>query len=112
MENFDIPGKKRPTQTDQPVGEKRQQAEKAGDSGALTMSVSPICPKEGKKVAYVTFSDGIREAEGEIPTCRIIRNKGFAQDEIVQLEEYLQRELENLKKMASKLNVFDAFLGR
>ena len=30
----------------------------------FTMSVSPICVKDGKKIAYVSFSDGERSAEG------------------------------------------------
>ena len=33
----------------------------------LQMQVSPICNKNGEKLAYVTFSDSVRRAEGEIP---------------------------------------------
>ena len=37
----------------------------------LDMKVSPVCEKNGKKFAYVSFSDGNRVAEGLIPESRI-----------------------------------------
>jgi hypothetical protein len=77
----------------------------------MNMSVSPICKKEGRKVAYVSFSDGYRNAEGEIPDCRITRNEGFDQDEIAQLEYYMEGNLGMLKQMAASVNPMDAFLG-
>ena len=46
----------------------------------LTMSVSGICRKDGEKLAYVTFSDGKRKAEGVIPDCRIIKQTGFTEE--------------------------------
>ena len=64
MENFDI-GK-------QP---KKPQKEE------LSMSVSPICERDGKKIAFVSFSDGTRTAEGEIPECKITKNEGFDEGE-------------------------------
>lgn len=33
----------------------------------LHMQVSPICNKNGEKLAYITFSDSVRRAEGETP---------------------------------------------
>lgn len=39
----------------------------------LKMSVSPVCVKEGQKYAYVSFTDGERNAEGRIPECTIIK---------------------------------------
>lgn len=80
-------------------------------SDALNMSVSQIFKQEGKKFAFVSFSDGIRMAEGKIPDCKITANKGFSQDEIVQLEEYMGRELMRLKNMAAGIRVMDAFLA-
>ena len=110
MENFEIGRKHTALQKEA----KKQETEKNPETGkdTLNMSVSPICQKDGKKVAYVSFSDGRREAEGEIPSCKIIRNKGFETDEVEQLENYLKKELSSLKSMAAKINVFDAFLGR
>jgi len=76
----------------------------------LNMSVSPICVKDGEKYAFVTFSDGERMAEGRIPDCKIISNKGFSVDEAAQLEAYMERELPALKKMAAGIKLFDAFM--
>ena len=74
------------------------------------MSVSPVCVKDGAKYAYVSFTDGIRSAEGKIPECIIIRNDGFSAEEITQLEDYMRRERTNLKKMAAGINVMSSFL--
>lgn len=76
----------------------------------LKMSVSPICVKDGKRYAFVNFTDGKRDAEGKIPDCKIISNKGFTEDEIVQLEDYMKKELPNLKQMAAGINVLGAFM--
>ena len=76
----------------------------------LKMSVSPICVKDGKRYAFVTFAGGERLAEGKIPDCTIIANKGFSDEEIVKLEEYMQKELPKLKQMAAGINVLDAFM--
>ena len=79
-------------------------------SAELKMSVSPVCSKDGKQYAFVSFEDGERSAEGRIPECKIISNKGFTETEVGQLEDYMKRELKNLKKMAASVRVFDAFL--
>ncbi len=75
----------------------------------LTLSVSAICEKEGKKLAYVTFTDGEKKAEGVIPECVITVNEGFTKDEVDQLQAYMQRELPMLKKTAAGIRLFDAF---
>lgn len=77
---------------------------------SLNMSVSAICTKDGEKYAFVSFTDGSRTAEGKIPACKIISNKGFTPEEVGQLEAYMQRELPQLKKMASGIHVLDAFM--
>ncbi|MBQ8592072.1 MAG: hypothetical protein IJ485_04935 [Lachnospiraceae bacterium] len=76
----------------------------------LNMSVSPVCVKDGKQYAFVTFSDGKRLAEGKIPACKIISNDGFGKDEVEQLEAYMHKELQQLKKMAAGIRIIDAFM--
>ena len=76
----------------------------------LQMQVSPICVKENKKMAYVTFNDGNKSAEGEIPKCVIISNNGFSKDEIYQLEDYMEKNLEMLKSMAASVNPLKAMM--
>lgn len=74
----------------------------------LNMSVSPICVKDGKKYAYIMFSDNVRSAEGIIPDCRIVNSNGFLEDEVKQLEAYMERSLPELKRLAAGQNAFNA----
>lgn len=76
----------------------------------INVTVSPICTKDGKKFAYVSFEDQGRTAEGKIPDCAIIFNKGFNKEEVAQFEEYMCKELEKLKNMAAGIDVFRAFM--
>lgn len=76
----------------------------------LTMSVSGICRKDGKKCAYVTFTDGKRTAEGVIPDCKITRSVGFSEEETGQLELYMKLNLDSLKKQAAGISPFRAML--
>ncbi len=76
----------------------------------FTMSVSPICSKDGKKFAYVSFYDGERSAEGKIPECVILSAKGLNRAEVRMLEEYMKQELPRLKSMAAGIRLVDAFL--
>lgn len=79
-------------------------------SDTLNMSVSQVFRKNGKKYAFVSFTDGIRSAEGKIPDCKIISNKGFRKDEVTKLEDYMHRELAALKRMAADIDVMHAFM--
>lgn len=76
----------------------------------VNMTVSPICEKDGKKYAFVSFVDGERIAEGKIPDCKILSNKGFSQEEVEQLEIYMMSELQDLKRMAAGVRLWDAFV--
>ena len=76
----------------------------------FTMSFSPICVKNGKKYAFVSFIDGERSAEGKIPDCKIVSATGLDRGEIRMLEEYMKRELPMLKKMAAGIRLMDAII--
>ena len=81
-------------------------------AGELNMSVSAVCRNEqGDKYAFVTFNDGVRTAEGKIPDCKIIKNDGFAEIEVKELERYMADHLSELKKMAAGVDIFAAFKG-
>lgn len=80
-------------------------------SESLNMSVSQVFSKEGKQYAFVSFTDGNRLAEGKIPDCVIISHSGFIDEEIVQLEDYMRRNLTSLKKMAASVDAMSAFLN-
>ena len=76
----------------------------------VNMSVSQVFAKGKERYAFVSFTDGKKNAEGKIPDCKIISNSGFGKEEVKQLEEYMKRELASLKKMASGVNVMRAFM--
>ena len=76
----------------------------------LQMQVSPICNKNGEKVAYVTFFDDVRQAEGEIPKCIINSNIGFSEEEINALEDYMKQNLDMLKALAKEINPIKSFM--
>ncbi|MCR4675267.1 MAG: hypothetical protein K5675_09665 [Lachnospiraceae bacterium] len=80
------------------------------EDSPLNMQVSPICMKNGEKTAYVTFSDGKRHAEGEIPKCVILKSEGFSKDELFALEEYMEENLNMLKSMAASVNPIKAMM--
>ena len=74
----------------------------------FTMSVSPICVKDGKKIAYVSFIDGERSAEAIIPECVVTYAVGLNRAEVRMLEEYMKQELPSLKRMAAGIRIIDA----
>ena len=76
----------------------------------LTMSISGICRKDGKKCAYITFTDGKRTAEGIIPDCKIISQSGFTEDEVAGLALYMQMNLDALKKQAASISPLRAMM--
>lgn len=77
----------------------------------VNLTVSPVCSKDGKNYAFVTFSEGGKTAEGKIPDCKIIANKGFSQEEVEQMEYYMTNELPKLKRMAAGIRLIDV-LGK
>ncbi len=101
-ENFDL-------NADEEVAQAIEAISKNNNKGELNMSVSAICSDENGKYAFVSFTDGVRTAEGKIPDCKITKNNGFAEIEISQLENYMKDNLSQLKSMASKIDIFSAF---
>ncbi len=73
----------------------------------VNITVSPVCSKDGKNYAFVTFSEGEKTAEGKIPDCKVISNKGFSGEEVEQLEFYMENELPKLKRMAASIRLLD-----
>ncbi|MBP5265716.1 MAG: hypothetical protein J6Z06_02700, partial [Lachnospiraceae bacterium] len=62
-------------------------------SEELSLNVSAICERDGQKMAYVTFSDETRHAEGEIPACIITKSHGFTESEVLDLQQYMLANL-------------------
>jgi len=76
----------------------------------VNLTVSQVFSKNGEKYAFVSFSQGDCVAEGKIPDCKIISNKGFSEEEVEQLENYMVNELAKLKRMAAGIRLLDAFM--
>lgn len=76
----------------------------------VNVTVSQVFSKDGEKYAFVSFSQGDCVAEGKIPDCKVISNKGFTEEEVEQLENYMANELAKLKRMAAGIRVLDAFM--
>lgn len=74
--------------------------------------VSAVMGDGDNKKIYVLFSDKDRSAEATIPDCKIISNKGFDDDEIGQMEAYLQMNKELIINEASRINPIKSFLGK
>lgn len=76
----------------------------------MDVRVSPVCSKDGKQFAYVSFENGEKYAEGKIPDCCITKNEGFSEMEVEQLTAYMHQNLTQLKKAASSINVLDVMM--
>ncbi len=74
----------------------------------VTFTYSGVLTKKNKKIICVRFErigeDGADYAEGQIPECKIDKQKGFTLEEIRQMEEYLRAEKDNIIQKARKLN--------
>lgn len=76
---------------------------------AMTMSVSPICVKDGKKYAFVRFTDGGKNCEWTIPEVKLSSNDGFSEEELSGLKFYVKNNMTDLKRMAAQINLFEVF---
>ncbi|MCR5800578.1 MAG: hypothetical protein K6G69_10930 [Lachnospiraceae bacterium] len=67
---------------------------------------------DNKKAVYVLFTDDRKSAEFAIPECKLIRNDGFAADEIDQLMQYVKNEQDSILDVAKGINPLKAFMGK
>ena len=78
------------------------------EKGEVTFTYSGVLTRNIRKLIRVRFerkgNSGIDFAEGKIPECKIEKQNGFSQEEIRQMEEYLEIEKENIIREAKKLN--------
>ena len=77
---------------------------------SVEMSVSGLTQKDGKKTAYVLFRDGKKTAEFVLPGCRLLKNEGFADEEVKSLRDYVDGEQDLIYAMAGKINPLHAFM--
>lgn len=78
----------------------------------ITMSVSSLIRKDGEKALYVLFSGKDSSAEFVLPEGKLLQGKGFSEEEIAKLQEYVQNEKDSIYSMAREVNPMKAFLGK
>ena len=77
----------------------------------IKMSVSSMTRTRDKKAVYVLFQDGSKTAELMLPGCELVRNKGFSEDDIRQLKDYIDNEQDSIFAMAKQVNPIKAMMG-
>lgn len=69
----------------------------------LKLTYSCLLPRGKEKIVRVTFERANGFAEGIVPDGKIERQKGFAEEEIVQLELYLKQNKDEIMKKAKEI---------
>ena len=59
---------------------------------------------------YVDFTDGDKSAEFVIPEVKLVRNKGFSDEEIAQLTDYAMNSQDEIYKIAKTINPIKSFM--
>ena len=77
----------------------------------IKMSVSSMTRSDDKKGVYVLFSDGDKSTEFVVPGCKVINNKGFDEEELKQLRDYVDNEQDYIFSLAKTVNPMKAFMG-
>lgn len=77
----------------------------------IKMSVSSMTRTGNKKAVYVLFQDGSKTAEFMLPGCELVRNKGFSEDDIRQLKDYIDNEQDSIFAVAKQVNPIKAMMG-
>ena len=80
-------------------------------NGEVRMSVSSMTRNDDKKGVYVLFSDGDKSAEFVVPGCKVINNKGFDEEELKQLRDYVDNEQDYIFSLAKTVKPMRAFMG-
>lgn len=77
----------------------------------IKMSVSSMTRSGDKKGVYVLFTDRNASAEFMIPGSDLLHSKGFSEEELRQLKEYVENEQDYLFSLAKEINPLRSFLG-
>ena len=80
-------------------------------SNEIKMSVSSMTRTKDSKAVYVMFSDNDKIAEFTLPGLNVISNKGFSDEEINQLKDYMTNEQDAIYALAKQVNPMKAFMG-
>lgn len=76
----------------------------------MDILVSGISSRDGKKVAYVQFTRDDCVAEAMIPSCEILSNKGFSEQDLKDIDQFLHDNMIRLKNEAAGINPIKAMM--
>ena len=76
----------------------------------IKMSVSSMTRSNEKKAVYVFFQDGEKTAEFTVPSCELLKNNGFSDEDISQLKAYITNEQDTIFDMAKQVNPLKAMM--
>lgn len=65
---------------------------------------SSVLSKNGKSFVLVRFELGDQSAEGTLPDCIILRSNGFTQEEIEELEDYMDQNRQQIIDAAKSIS--------
>ena len=77
----------------------------------IKMSVSTMTRTKDNKAVYVLFEDGTRSAEFSLPEGKLVSNRGFSDDDVAQLKDYVCNERDEIYGIAKTINPMKAILG-
>lgn len=77
----------------------------------VRMTHSAVLAKDGKPYVSVRFERGKDMAEGSVPACKIVKNNGFTQEEILGLEGYLEMNARDILRKAKDISGIRHWFG-
>ena len=78
----------------------------------VKMSVSAPVMKGNDKIVFVVFEDVAVSAEFEAPSGTLVKNSGFAEEDIEVLKDYILNNWETIFGMAKGIDPMKAFLEK
>ena len=78
----------------------------------IKMNVSLLTTSGDKRVIYVVFTDGDKSAELMLPEVSVVSNKGFTDEEIGQLKDYVENQQDEIYKIAKEINPIKAMMKK
>lgn len=70
----------------------------------MKMTHSGIIVKQGRRHVLVRFERGKDIAEASLPECKVTKNDGFSEEEVVGLEVYLQMQVDIIFAKAKEIS--------
>ncbi|MDE7251775.1 MAG: hypothetical protein K2O32_02360 [Acetatifactor sp.] len=70
----------------------------------LNCTHSSVLSKNGKSFVLVRFERRDHSAEGTVPDCIILRSNGFTQEEIEELEDYMDQNRQQIIDAAKSIS--------